>query len=267
MGRPLFSKTLQTNPAVREPESPCPYEKWSHLNPFDPDSDEFNEHAEYEAFVGPVPVDVVAEEDERDAVVIRLSSGNRSPADSEESLSDESIPMAVGNEDPAHMLADAYRNFPRTNEEEEYPVFINPRRQAPVPSSVYAPLTSAREVARLPPALATPQRFVTGTRPVPVPGNRSRRAASIDSFHMSPSFNHNITSTPPGQVAAYSQITPSPPPSTTPRIYSWTPHNARPTVPSNPPGPGLGPLTNRGARLSHAHITPSSFIRSRDVMV
>ncbi|EIW79435.1 hypothetical protein CONPUDRAFT_145458 [Coniophora puteana RWD-64-598 SS2] len=284
MGRPLFSKSLQTAPAVREPESPCPYEKWSHINPFDPDSDEFNEHAEYEAFIGPALVDVITEEDERDTVVIRLTgSANRSPSDSDESLSDESSPMAVGSEDPAHMLAGAYRNFRRADEEEEYPVYIDPRRQAvPVASNVYVPPTppggnSVAPLPSFPMAPTTPQRLTMGTRavPVPIPGSRSRRAASIDSFTMAPSFNHNFPSTPPSlsqagaaAVGSYSQITPSPPPNATPRIYSWTPHNARPSALSSSPAANLGPLTNRGARLSHTHIAPSSsLVRSRDLMV
>src|ERR1700692_417065 len=56
MGRPLFSTSYST-PVVRtepEPAPPTiPFEKWTHWNAFDPDSDEFFESpdAVYEAFL------------------------------------------------------------------------------------------------------------------------------------------------------------------------------------------------------------------------
>lgn len=57
MGRALFSVSHPVSaPAVRsEPEAipNSPYEKWSHCNAFDPDSDEFFNDAEYEAFIDP----------------------------------------------------------------------------------------------------------------------------------------------------------------------------------------------------------------------
>ncbi|EGO22463.1 hypothetical protein SERLADRAFT_395723, partial [Serpula lacrymans var. lacrymans S7.9] len=102
MGRPLFSKLYQVTPAVREPEPPCPHEKWSYLNNFDPDADEFFENAEYEAFVEAADV-AAQEEQERDEVVV-IRVGNTSPTFSEESLSDRASPMAVGD-DPARLIA------------------------------------------------------------------------------------------------------------------------------------------------------------------
>ncbi|KIJ65539.1 hypothetical protein HYDPIDRAFT_68132, partial [Hydnomerulius pinastri MD-312] len=106
MGRPLFSKAFQTTPAVREPEPQCQYEKWSYLNAFDPDSDEFfeSEHAVYEDFIDPVGSgnSEEEEEEERDMLVVRM--GNASPVSSESVLSDRDSPMAVGAEDPAHLV-------------------------------------------------------------------------------------------------------------------------------------------------------------------
>lgn len=111
MGRPLYSNAFRSTPAVRDPESPrC--EKWSYLNAFDPDSDEFfdDENAVYEDFIGPV-TSVNPEEDEeeeeeleeeRDMLVVRM--GNASPITSESSLSDSESPLAVGAEDPAHLV-------------------------------------------------------------------------------------------------------------------------------------------------------------------
>ncbi|KAJ3906199.1 hypothetical protein F5879DRAFT_672207 [Lentinula edodes] len=51
MGRALYSQSYA--PAIREPSS-SQYEKWSISNPFDPDSEEFFEGAQYEAFL-PTP--------------------------------------------------------------------------------------------------------------------------------------------------------------------------------------------------------------------
>ncbi|KAJ4475023.1 hypothetical protein J3R30DRAFT_636831 [Lentinula aciculospora] len=51
MGRVLYSQSY--TPLIREPSS-AQYEKWSISNPFDPDSEEFFEGAQYEAFL-PTP--------------------------------------------------------------------------------------------------------------------------------------------------------------------------------------------------------------------
>ncbi|KAG8221040.1 hypothetical protein J3R82DRAFT_2550 [Butyriboletus roseoflavus] len=105
-------------PAVRDPE-PSSCEKWSYLNAFDPDSDEFfdNENAVYEDFIDPVTsVNRGEEEDEeRDMLVVRM--GNASPITSESSLSDSDSPLAVGAEDLAH-LVDAFHDIRQIEEAE-----------------------------------------------------------------------------------------------------------------------------------------------------
>ncbi|KAF8448911.1 hypothetical protein L210DRAFT_3312167, partial [Boletus edulis BED1] len=111
MGRPLYSRTFITTPAVRDPEPPS-CERWSYLNAFDPDSDEFfdNENAVYEDFIDPgMPVNLedeeemegIEEEEERDMLVVRM--GNVSPITSESSLSDDESPLSDA-EDPAHLV-------------------------------------------------------------------------------------------------------------------------------------------------------------------
>ncbi|EAU90441.1 hypothetical protein CC1G_00825 [Coprinopsis cinerea okayama7 len=110
MGRALFSKThrapavaVRTEPDLLGP--PC--EKWSVSNRFDPDSDEFFEHAQYEAFIDPETVrreqaEGIAERVRR-ATILDVSSDSSS--DSGDGGSEVGSPMATGLDDPAVMLA------------------------------------------------------------------------------------------------------------------------------------------------------------------
>ncbi|CCM02521.1 uncharacterized protein FIBRA_04623 [Fibroporia radiculosa] len=59
--------------------------------------------------------------------------------------------------------------------------------------------------------------------------------------------------TPPSRFAGFYQ-SPSPPPSVTPRLYSWSARSPMLSTPTSPVPPG--PLTNRNARLSVPHISP-----------
>jgi hypothetical protein len=70
-------------------------------------------------------------------------------------------------------------------------------------------------------------------------------------------------STPPLHITyrqqVQSMVTPSPPPSVTPRFYSWQ-HHAIPVLPASPSlvrGTREGPLTNPRARMSFARIDSS----------
>ena len=126
MGRPLFSASYST-PAVRtEPEKTPPsihFEKWTHWNAFDPDSDEFFESGDavYEAFLDPADVPLSTEgrteaaeapEPEMLATIIAREledSRGYSSASSEGTISGRGSPMAVGSDDPAGMIVDAYR--------------------------------------------------------------------------------------------------------------------------------------------------------------
>ena len=62
-----------------------------------------------------------------------------------------------------------------------------------------------------------------------------------------------VTTTP----IVFSSLSPSPPPSVTPRLYSWAPTSTRLPPPPLSPTTNRGPLTNRNARMSVAHIQPS----------
>lgn len=61
-------------------------------------------------------------------------------------------------------------------------------------------------------------------------------------------------STPPNQTSPL-HASPSPAPTVTPRLYSWSSRNPMTAYPTSPVLPG--PLPNRNARLSVAHIPPS----------
>ncbi|KAL4072806.1 hypothetical protein V8B97DRAFT_1869651 [Scleroderma yunnanense] len=252
MGRPLFSKAFQSAPVVRDPAPPCPYEKWSYINAFDPDSDEFfdNEHAVYEDFVDPVDTTTRSEDEdeERDVLVV----------------SDRPSPMALGVEDPAH-LVDNLHDLEQTENAGPTPSGLRWEQVQPQPDSRQRDISSSvhrassislrrssllhhdqidhvqpSETIAIPPPSA----------PIPVPIARSRRTPSVDErIPFSP-----VT---PSRQTPITHVIPSPPPTATPRLYSW----ARNPV---PPSPG-SPFTNPNARTSYAHLPPT-FIRVRDVI-
>lgn len=108
MGRALFSQNYISSPAVRtEPEpSVDPFTKWSRWNAFDPDSDEFFDNAVEELFID---TDEYRQEQER--LSLLGDGGTGSSASSESSGSDRGSPMAVGSDDPAVLIADAYSSI------------------------------------------------------------------------------------------------------------------------------------------------------------
>ncbi|KAG1774114.1 hypothetical protein EV702DRAFT_1126851 [Suillus placidus] len=284
MGRPLYSKAFQTEPIIREPEAPCPYEKWSYINAFDPDSDEFfeNDRAVYEAFVDHVPVEHSEDEEEmeedRDTVVIRLDLTR------EGSLLNRDSPMAVGGDSLAQYIAQAYR---RQTAEPEAPVRIRLAAhgtpgevQSDVPvSHESAEIDSSRDL--IAPLDVPPQSvpavqphnifnhthherrdelpLPTPSAPIPVPGTHSRHSSSGEGLSFSSFYHQHISSTPPPRHTPLTRFSPSPPPTVSPRIYTWASHRQ-----TYSPA-GTSPLPNNNARMSHAHISPA-LVRARDVM-
>ncbi|KAK0467018.1 uncharacterized protein EV420DRAFT_1506732, partial [Desarmillaria tabescens] len=108
MGRALFSSAYNSAPAVATPtpfaDTPYEkiYEKWSMFNQFDPDSDDFFEDAQYEAFI--------TDEQEQEQDSEQSDVGSTPALSREGSIEDRGSPMAVGSDDPAAMLADAIDN-------------------------------------------------------------------------------------------------------------------------------------------------------------
>lgn len=264
MGRPLYSRTFSNTPAVREPE-PSSCETWSYLNSFDPDSDEFfdNENAVYEDFIGPVTLfnPEEEEEEERDMLVVRMRHGSPITSDSSSESGSES-PVAV----PARLVVDAFQDIRQIDEAESEPavrVRLAPRA---VPGEVrWGSQTTESGRSQPRRMLATraatrpfPQRdeslpIPAPSAPIPVPAV-SRRSAAVDERVFS------SPSTPPRQtpVAHFSM---SPPPTSTPRLYTWA---RNPTLSASPSSGS--PFTNPHARTSYTHLSPA-LIRIRDVTV
>jgi len=273
MGRPLYSRAFGTTPAVREPQTPS-CEKWSYLNAFDPDSDEFfdGEDAVYEDFIDPVTLvhpqeDEDEEAEERDMLVVRM--GNASPISSESSLSDnEESPLAVRAlaQDPPRLVVDAFHRIDQMDEEEPEPAVrvrlarryvsgeagwgFAESRQPAQPRRQVATRAAIRAIP--PPQHDESLPIPTPSAPIPVPAVSRRSAAVDERAFLSPS-------TPPRQTPM-AHFPMSPPPTSTPRLYTWA-RNPSHSSPSS-----SSPFTNPHARTSYTHLSPA-FIRIRDVTV
>ncbi|GJE98568.1 hypothetical protein PsYK624_148010 [Phanerochaete sordida] len=251
MGRPLYSQT-HSAPAVRvEPEQPQPYERWSYWNPFDPDSEEFFADAEDERVCPPESVvrgvSPVLEEVGSSSSSEASMSGRGTPTQEDEGLSAEevelgfrrraldgvvragatvrTVPTPLSPDDDGQTyraVARPQTSFVRTPYRERNPDWDPPTR---TPSPVLVPLPRTEVRADFAPMA------VARSSPIPIPVPARPTTPQNDA------------------PAAFSYGSPSPPPSVTPRLYTWT---ALQTAVS----PG-SPLPNRGARRSLAHITPS----------
>jgi hypothetical protein len=126
MGRALYSTQLYRNqPAVANAQEPAAaenpqrlqYQTWSSIdNNFDPDSEEFFQNAEYEAFVDQPAGDGTRQRDEPETFTEDPEDGSDTDTVSSPSISnhdgdndsERGSPMAVGTDDPASMIAAAY---------------------------------------------------------------------------------------------------------------------------------------------------------------
>lgn len=228
----------------------------------------------YEDFIGPVtPLDADVEvEDEEDREILVVRMGNISPITSESSLSDSDSPLAAGADDPAHLVVDAFHDIRHIEEADSEPaVRVRLATRTPLDEAArWGPQTtdSGRSHPRrgfmTTPAIRSvsyhpyPQRdeslpVPAPSTPIPVPAVARRSSVADERPLSSPS-------TPPHQTPLV-HFPMSPPPASTPRIYSW----ARNPSHSTSPSPG-GPFTNPRARTSYAHLSPA-FTRMRDVTV
>ncbi|KAF8967765.1 hypothetical protein BDZ97DRAFT_1903322 [Flammula alnicola] len=286
MGRALFSQAYAVpSPAVRtEPEPKVDIcERWTSWSHFDPDSEDFFQDAEYEAFIDPVQV---AREQAELASLARADGTADSSDSSDSSISDRGSPMAVGSDDPAILIADVYTN--RTARWEVDSEVTSPTEPE------WRPARATRSIARaftvppfvtsesprrdqltnpvfIPPAIA-PDASATDApvsptlrRTVNITPINVTRTPQVEAEDRSPSPDSPAPSTPPPQSTltfrrqSQTMITPSPPPSVTPRFYSWQQHSF-PALPSSPTLAHTnrdGPLTNPRARMSFARIDAS----------
>jgi hypothetical protein len=291
MGRSLFSQSYST-PAVRiEPEPTVDLcEKYSLWNRFDPDSDDFFQDAEYEAFIDPVQYQ---REQEELVAVTRADATEDSDSSESSNSSDRGSPMAVGSDDPTILIAN-YANHPwsspaagggwqsATTDHSAVTAGItyNPRRMQSVfgarphetedadhlGNPVFIPPDSFREPSEpddlpsSPPHSPPTLRRTTDITPITVPTNP--QVVFMPPTRTPSPGPLTTPSTPPlGYQSLPSLLTPSPAPSITPRFYSWQHHRPIPTLPTVPPSPTTlshgnrdGPFTNPHARVSLMRI-------------
>jgi len=294
MGRALFSQTY-VQPAVRtEPEpSADPYEKWSEWNAFDPDSDEFFRDAEREVFLD--TDEYKREREHLSVTVEGAGSpisSESSPSDTGSPMAvgsdDPTVLMANAySSDWEHrflIVGPGEAEWQRSREERHeiigYPrvtSLFNPRTprrpDAESGEQVVRPGRFARRRAATvtaPPTLLPPSSLRNSTTATEFDDgatglrshNRSslRRTVNITPINIpiEPSTPGPLSpSTPPDHFHFRTQtiFTPSPPPTVTPRIYTW--NNPTPTSPTSPTTSRStgGPLTNPNARMSLARIS------------
>ncbi|KAJ7654501.1 hypothetical protein DFH06DRAFT_516044 [Mycena polygramma] len=283
MGRALFSETYGFKaPAIRvaAPEPVCPEPgKWSISNPFDPDSDEFFDGAEYEAFMDHGEVDRMEH-----PVVVSDSSSSSS---SDGSDSGRGSPVIDGVPRPIRMnaiwdrLVDesaAYQSvvdemsgeveYMRTDESNDVVTIratADPQRPRAVAvtvvSSIHPPSslrnsTTATDLERAARRASVPPISIPLEPSTPGPASPTSASESASPTTPSPT----MPSPGPGPVYTHLQLmTPSPAPPVTPRVYVWGTQRA--PVPASPSPSAhhphsAGPLTNPSARQSLARITP-----------
>ncbi|KAG5654185.1 hypothetical protein H0H81_006567 [Sphagnurus paluster] len=281
MGRALFSTKYAPAVAVQEPE-PVTYEKWSIWNPFDPESEEFNRNAQREVFI-----DTEAYRRDQEAA----ATGAEISPSSETNDSDRSSPMAVGPDDPALLIADYTYDWFSGNPAEWthrrgklisqnrhwqshfhnafHPGSVDGEQTRPLRIGRPRSATASSGVGFLPPSSLRNSTTATeidaeATISVSPRSPRIRRTVNITPISIPNEPSPSPTSpasptTPTDNLYAremQSLLTPSPPPSVTPHVYSW--HRLALAVPPSPspaaPAPTIGLMPNAGARMSLARI-------------
>ncbi|KZT21601.1 hypothetical protein NEOLEDRAFT_1150623 [Neolentinus lepideus HHB14362 ss-1] len=276
-----------------EPEPVYPtYGKWSQWNAFDPDSDEFfeSDDAVYEAFVDPAdlppreegstssrspsPALIVPGHQAADVVITEDGASDVSSGSSEGTASGRESPMEAANQEDEGSEAGA-----RTGDYAPLVVRVPINQDAPRPvgglshmralydnpeaghtyqpgdvASHYANMYNIalrnRDRSESSSAIArTPTTRTSDITPifVRVPHDTSARVP------VTPATPPRRSGSPTAHRTPSNFMTPSPPPTVTPRLYHWSP---RPV--STPASPSPAPLlTNPSARMSLAHIAPT----------
>ena len=256
MGRPLFSQAYTSAPAVRdEPEQPQPYEKWSYWNPFDPESDAFFADAVEERIVTPEPpaeplrgnpslVRVEDAETDSGSSSEASSSGRGTPALEEDGLSLEEHELEYRRRvTEFEMHERAVRALAFADDGQTYRAVARPHVSSVRTTHYAAGVSRSPSPAPMPipraqvapePVAVSPA--VTRSNPIPIPAPAR-------------------PTTPQHGTPTYSYGSPSPPPSVTPRLYTWASRTTLPTLPQA--ASPSSPLPNRSARRSFANIAAS----------
>jgi hypothetical protein len=174
--------------------------------------------------------------------------------------------MAVGSDDPATLIANAYGLTSRYADSDMQPTPLSPISDYHDPPSAYHQhfdhlfeTYDPEQHARVAHVLyrsrnGPPSHVDVSVTPLPVANAPTSNVNSI-----SPPSGLSITRpvTPLNHGIVYEQTSPSPAPIVTPRLYSWSSHSP---FPPHSPTPSLferrtGPLTNPNARMSLAHLS------------
>ncbi|KAI0091536.1 hypothetical protein BDY19DRAFT_631210 [Irpex rosettiformis] len=269
MGRPLFSSVARAHetPAVRvehEPTQPA-CERWTYWNPFDPDSEEFFLDAEEERVRSldgpPVEVEVIDDLSGSSSESDGTSSGRETPI----FVDGDDAPLVAELSPEEGRLAQTAGMHNLRPEDERHTYRAIQARVSQPPLVLGFSSRTATSYVRTPyrgedrsPNQSPSPQSPTLTEPIP----RAEVAAepltiprSILSARSAPVAIPVRPSTPPSQTP-WSYGTPSPAPSITPRLYTW---RAPLSVTTSP----VTPLPNRTARMSVAHISPSTIAVQR----
>ncbi|KAI0272540.1 hypothetical protein BC834DRAFT_966552 [Gloeopeniophorella convolvens] len=266
MGR-TFSPAVNTAPAVVEVVEPndsrdelCPdYIRWSYENAWDPDSDAFFKDAVYEAFVPPIPLEPITPVDSSDGSSAS-SSGRGTPADlppipGQISAADQDFLRWLESASPSHgeAVSDGPPPLPTLRRHSSSDARRGATQSHVMSSAAFERLytrrlSRARVEQHLPwfapdsdsdadtpaaPHLGVSVRTSQIT-PIQLPSSHPRTPAppappsSFFPRPVTPPSSMAIpTATPNGDV-----LQPSPPPSVSPRVYSWIPTRPPPESPT-----------------------------------
>ncbi|KAJ6518929.1 hypothetical protein C8R45DRAFT_949770 [Mycena sanguinolenta] len=276
MGRALFSETYGSKaPAIRVQSESVPADpaRWSLSNPFDPDSDDFFQGAEYEAFMDVGEVDRLEH-----PVVASDSSSDSSDSGRDSPLEDTSRPVHVVWAPMPDQSPSGATYQPVVDEATGEILYARTLPSADTDDAVTIRATAEPERVRpvvvhvgsvLPPSSLRNSTTATDLERANTTGGLSPRRVSVppitipvaSSTSSPPSPLTASPTTPPAVYSTHMQLmTPSPPPTVSPRIYVWggrTPASpGSPSVRHTYSHSAAGPLTNPGARQSLVRITP-----------
>lgn len=300
MGRFLFSHSTVPPVRIQQPETAVDLcEKWSMWNRFDPDSEDFFQDAEYEAFIDPAQY----QREQEELVAVAQTDAATEISDSSDGSSDHGSPMAVGSDDPAILIA-TYANPPWSGAAAnvgwqspitDHPtvtagITYNPGRMQSVFSArpnetddtdhlgnpPFIPPASFRESSpdiELDPSHSSPPQSPTLRRTVnitPITVSTSPQVVFMPPTRSSSPSDRLSTPPPPRFETSSAILTPSPVPSVTPRFYSWHHH----PITTLPPSPTLphgsnrdGPFTNPHARVSLMRIDAAARVRHSNIVI
>jgi hypothetical protein len=255
MGRAVYSSAYTASvPAVAvrtepEPNVDMVVERWSSWNHFDPDSDEFFQDAEFEAFIS--PDELRAQQSEATPLIIDRIAEISDSSDS----SDQESDTAEGSENRSGGSSPTEWNSQDARSAGEIETSVSNGRTTitedtdGVVYSIRAPPfigeLNANAVQSILPATASEVETVTAHVIGRSPSPELAVLLTPPPQQTFPIFRRQVTTT--------RLFTPSPAASVTPRFYSW-PAPVTPASPSFLPVSRDGPLPNARARMSYTRI-------------